>query len=97
MATFALITFTCWRVTRLLVEDTLPWVAKPRAWVGNWATAHKQWWLEDLLTCPHCVSVWVCGAVVAVAAQVISVPLPVLVAGAAAGVCSIIADFRPEH
>lgn len=89
--TVVLLALTAWRATRLLVEDDL--LARPRDWLGQRATGK----LADFVYCPHCVSVWVSAALVAVAAQFVSVPQPLLVGGAVAAVCSLIADFRPEH
>lgn len=60
---FALLVFSTWRWTHLIVEDTMPIVAKPRAWIiqrkpmGN---------LAYLLGCTYCSSVWIAGAHVAV-------------------------------
>lgn len=71
-AVFAFAMLAAYRVTRLIVTDTI--TAPPRdalfAWLG--ARASKRWasWLLDLLGCPWCTSVWVAGAAVAVLAAV---------------------------
>ncbi len=55
---FLVVALSVWRVTHLVVEDSLPLVEKPREWViarkpeGN---------LAYLLGCTYCTSVWVAG------------------------------------
>ncbi len=53
---FALMALSAWRVTHLVVEDTLPLVARPRAWVVGRKPAGN---LAYLLGCTYCSSVWV--------------------------------------
>lgn len=56
---FVLLALSTWRWTHLIVEDTIPFVAKPREWIiarkpmGN---------LSYLLGCTYCSSVWVAAA-----------------------------------
>ena len=47
-----------WRLTRLATRDTI--TARPR----DWATGRSRF-LEGLLACPWCTSVWVAAGVVA--------------------------------
>ena len=44
-----------YRATRLLIEDDLPIVARPRAWTVR----HTPDWAGDLISCAWCTSVWV--------------------------------------
>lgn len=57
---FAVDALAVQRLTRLVGEDTI--LEKPRDWVLE----NGPDWASDLLTCPHCLSVWLgAGAVAA--------------------------------
>lgn len=70
---FALMVLATWRITHLVVEDTIPVIAKPRDWViarkpeGN---------LAYLLGCTYCSSVWVAAGVVAAVDLGTDYPVP---------------------
>lgn len=73
---FLLAALSTWRFTHLVVEDTIPIIAKPREWI----VARKEHGnLAYLLGCTYCSSVWVAGAHVAALDLLtdITVPLPV--------------------
>jgi hypothetical protein len=89
---FLLAGLATWRLTRLLAEDTIPFVARPRA-----ALARRSDNWDELVNCAHCVGVYVAGAVtVALWVWLDSLPAPLLVFGALAGFVSLVADYRPE-
>lgn len=88
---FFVLVISTWRITHLVVEDSIPVVAKPREWIID-RKPHGN--LAYLLGCTYCSSVWVAAAHVAVVdlALDVSVPLPVALA---AGL-SILAAFGEE-
>lgn len=83
---FFLLVLSTWRFTHLVVEDTIPFVAKPREWIidrkpdGN---------VAYLLGCTYCSSVWVAAAHVAALDLLTdySVPVPAFVV-AALSICA---------
>jgi hypothetical protein len=84
-----LVTLVSYRLTRLVVDDAFP----PVAWVRNRLTGAEsgvaRWrlvpeWVGDLVSCSWCASVWVSAGVTGLTAAWTSVPLPLLVWGAAA-------------
>lgn len=80
-ALFALLALSTWRWTHLIVEDTIPIVAKPREWIENkWPHSNFAY----LVGCTWCSSVWVAAAHV-IAFDLVTdydVALPVFVVGA---------------
>jgi len=86
-----LITLTTYRITRLLTQDALPLVARPRAWIIRRTGEHSAW--AYLVECPWCTGVYVAAAVTAATDVWVSVPYPFLVAGAAAALTGIIAEL----
>lgn len=97
--TVALVLLATWRLTRLLVADAFPPVAKPRQWVvGRFGDGSS---VAYLVECPWCMSVWVGAAVVA--GQVLwgrgGCPLPVwtwLAASGFSGLVSRLTDVAEE-
>jgi hypothetical protein len=77
--TFLLAALATWRITHLVVEDTVPVVARPRQWVmDRWPDGN----LTYVLHCTYCSSVWV-GAAVTAGVDLLTktpVPAPVLYA-----------------
>jgi hypothetical protein len=69
-----LLALTSARVTRLLVADQFPPVARARS---RLAAAGD--WQAYLLSCPWCMGVWVAGVVTAVAEARYGLPAPLLV------------------
>jgi hypothetical protein len=69
---------TVYRLTRLVVRDEFPPVARPREWVIRRLGADHP--VAYLVECPWCMSFWVAAAVVVVVdcATSTSVPLPAL-------------------
>ena len=78
---FALLALSTWRITHLVVEDTIPAVAKPREWL---IARNPDSSFSYLLGCTYCSSVWVAAAHVVVVDWALnySVPLPLVVVGA---------------
>lgn len=78
--TFALLTLATARATRLVTTDSITsslrfrWFKRFPPGPVHGRRAHP---LGVLIDCPWCVSVWLSGAIVAVAAQRTSLPLPV--------------------
>jgi hypothetical protein len=88
LALFALMALSTWRFTHLVVEDTIPIVARPRQWVVDRKPNGN---LAYLLGCTYCSSVWVAAAHVLVLdlAMDYDVAVPVMVVAA----LSILAAF----
>lgn len=86
--TFFLASLATWRLTHLVVEDTLPLIARPRNWIVQHSPGSN---FSYLLGCVYCSSVWVAAAVTAGLDlwTDISVPQPFLFGSA----LSIIAAF----
>lgn len=90
--TVVLMTLTSYRVTRLLVVDNFP----PILWLRTKLTGDDEtgerpaswvpWWLEYLVGCYWCVSVWVSGAVTLAVTLAGDLPQPLLVWGGCAAV-----------
>ena len=77
---FILLALSVWRVTHLVVEDTIPVVAKPREWLIN---RNPDSSFSYLLGCTYCSSVWVAAAHVAVVDLALGWSVPLYVAVAA--------------
>ena len=83
----ALLSLATYRVTRLIVSDTIWHVWRTRLHAFILGTKKHSVWrdkLQELISCPYCISVWVAAALVAVTDQYTSVPLPVAAWGAVA-------------
>lgn len=79
------------RITRLLVADSFPPIARARSWVG----ARGDW--QDYLTdCPWCIGVWVAAAVTAAAEWRYSVPAPLLVWPTVAWAAAMLVSVEPH-
>jgi hypothetical protein len=81
-----------YRLTRLVVVDGWPPVARPRE---RWAERHPGHWLTYLWNCPFCVSVWAAGLVVLLTWVFLhddgpGMALPVLQWGAVAGLAALV-------
>lgn len=78
---FLLLALSCWRITHLVVEDTIPIVAKPRDWIIN---RNPDGNIAYMLGCTYCSSVWVAGLHVAGWYLFVDagMPVPVAVIGA---------------
>lgn len=100
LLTVALIALATHRLTFLIVEDRI--TRRPRWWAQEKAEERhaartgqvsEEEWLSGVgyfLSCFWCAGFWIGGAVTAVTAQVVSVPLPVLVWLAASTITGII-------
>jgi hypothetical protein len=91
--TATLISLTAYRLTRFLVRDSFPPLAVQRARIGErWGDRS---WQAYLASCSWCAGVYVAGAVT-LATDLLdqSVPLPVLVWGAAAAVTGLLAGWE---
>ena len=100
-----LLILAVYRVTRLLTEDKIPIIARPREWLVNWldpwpadvqagkrqSTGATAKAVAYLLTCPWCMSVWVGAAVVFGAGLWLDVPYPWLLWPAASAITGLIA------
>ncbi len=75
---FILLALSVWRVTHLVVEDTIPVIAKPREWLID---RNPDSSFSYLLGCTYCSSIWVAAAHVAIVDWILdySVPVPVAV------------------
>jgi hypothetical protein len=78
---FLLLALSTWRITHLVVEDTIPLVAKPREAI---IARNEDGNLAYLLGCTYCSSVWVATLTVLIVDlwMDMSVPVPVAVVGA---------------
>ena len=75
-----LLSLVAYRVTRFVVKDTI--IEGTRIWLHTFILGNKKpkLWrekLQELISCPFCISVWISAATVAVADHYVSVPLPV--------------------
>lgn len=98
LSLIALLSLATYRLTRLIVKDTL-WQEtrrkieffilghEPRSWRDK---------LHELLTCPYCISVWLSAGVVAGADAYTSVPLPFLTFLAVAAGCVLVWRYIEE-
>lgn len=86
---FVLASLTCYRVTRLIVEDSWP----PMVWVRD--RIERPEWLAYLFTCGHCMSVWVAAATVGIMWATIDLPVPGVWFGAVAAVTSLLYSVLP--
>lgn len=75
-----------YRLWHLVAEDTI--IERPRAWLVKRSAK-----LSDFITCPWCAGFWISCGVVAVTAQLVSVPLPALQAAAVSGLVGLIAEI----
>lgn len=77
----------CYRLTRFLVADKL--FDRPRDAVHGWLLSRERFggffrWLQALISCGWCASVWFAGWITAVIDRYYSVPLPAFFALAVA-------------
>jgi Protein of unknown function (DUF1360) len=72
----ALVGLACYRLTRLVVVDTFPPIARPREWIERRTLGTRLEMLGDLLTCHWCASGWISMALVAGVDWFSSVPVP---------------------
>lgn len=97
--TFLVLALTTYRITRFAILDTL--IDEPRDAVHSWLLRVDDdgdipMWrfkLQDLLSCPYCLSVWVAAAVVAFWSLVVRdewLGWPFLLIGPAAAGASLI-------
>lgn len=86
-----LMAVTSARVTRLLVADAFPPIARARSWFSA-----KGDWQEYLVGCPWCMGVWVAGAVTAVVEVHYGLAAPLLVWGACAHVAGLANILEPH-
>lgn len=82
-----LLSLACYRVTRLVVKDTI--IDGFRIWLHTAILGRKpRLWrekLQELVSCPFCISVWIAGALTLLADHYVgSLPLPFAVWGAVA-------------
>lgn len=74
-----LLSLVTYRVTRFVVKDTI--IEGTRIWLHTFILGKKpKLWrekLQELISCPFCISVWISAATVAVTDRYVSVPLPV--------------------
>lgn len=74
-----ILSLAVYRVTRLIVFDTLPLVARPVAWLQRqvWNRFGEDW--AHGFDCVWCVSIWVGGLLTLVVSTTIELPVPWLV------------------
>lgn len=80
MSLIALIIYSAvaYRAARFLILDTM--IEEPRERLHFWLGNHPNRFtikVQELMTCPYCVTVWTAGGTILVAMQFTSVPLPV--------------------
>jgi len=85
--------FGTYRITRLIVRDDFPPVARPRAWIADRGPE----WLGELVTCPWCASGWIAMGAVAAAAWTVGLPAPVLCWPAVWGAAAWIAHHERDN
>lgn len=88
---------TCYRIARLLIDDTI--IATPRIWLHTLllAGAEKHPWkgkVQELLRCHSCLTVWISAGVVATVDQFAVVPLPFLAWPTVAAGAMMVARFQ---
>lgn len=88
---FIMLALSTWRFTHLIVEDSIPFAAKPREWIEQ---RYEGGNLAYLVSCTWCSSVWVAAAHVAAADAFLRVNVPMPVVAAAA--LSVLAAFGEE-
>lgn len=86
-----LLAVTTARVTRLLVADAFPPIARARSWV-----AARGDWQEYLVHCPWCVGVWAAAALTLVVDVHYGLPAPLLVWGACAHIAGLANILEPH-
>lgn len=86
-----LLAVTSARVTRLLVADAFPPIARARSWVGS----HGDW-QDYLVNCPWCIGVWAAGLLTLAVDIHYGVPAPLLVWGMCAHVAGLINILEPH-
>lgn len=89
---FGLLTLLAFRITRLLISDTI--LDVPRGWLTRKVKADS--YLADLLTCPWCLSVWLTLAVYLISIHLchLDIALPVL---QAVGTMTITGMFGEDY
>jgi hypothetical protein len=83
---FVLLGLTAYRLTRLIVVDEWPPVARPRE---AWSARHPGAWTTYLWNCPFCLSVWTSALIVGLTTIWVDLPAPVLWWGGTAGAVSV--------
>ena len=91
-----LIWVTTYRVTRLVVRDQIPVIARPRDWIVR--TLDRTWArsIAYLLECEWCMSMWVGAGVVAASTRYTSVRWPWLVWLGASAFTGLLAQREPD-
>lgn len=87
MSLIVLLSLATYRITRLIVEDTIWHTWRVRLHAAILGSGKQRLWrdkLHELISCPFCISVWVAAAVVAATDAFTSVPLPFAAWGAVA-------------
>lgn len=85
-----------YRLTRLLVADTIPLIAGPRDWITDHPrTPHS---IAYLVNCPWCTGVYVAAALLAGLDWLTDhvVPVPLFLALTASAVTGLIATVEPD-
>lgn len=88
-----LVCLTAYRLTRLVVSDSWP----PSEWMRGQVidrTGEESSW-SYLVHCPWCMGMWIAGLVTAATDVAVGLPVPLLVWGAAATACGLIAAIEP--
>lgn len=75
---FPLFTLACYRITRIVTRDDLPWLASIRT--RTYEAVQRRHGLEwaDGLTCAWCAGWWVTAVATAWLDYLVGVPIPVL-------------------
>ncbi len=74
---FAGLTLVGLRLSWLLIEDEVPF-GPLRVAIDRWARERSRFRVALFITCPFCIGLWVQSGMVAVMAQLTSLPFPVL-------------------
>ena len=90
---------TTYRATRLVVRDDFPPIKAVRTRIQRlrpMANEYDYWWGGELVSCHWCTSGWISLALVGLADLLTSVPVPLLMWGAAWAIGAWINDQEPR-
>lgn len=94
--TFAVMVLATARLTRVVTSDTITDSLRTRIfmkWPPENHGRHRAHPIGQLIDCPWCSGWWIAGATVAVAAQYVNVPVPLIVWPAVAESAALLAHW----